>query len=282
MRPANVVTAITDILAGYAIAFHKFPVFDDNIWPLIMATIGLYGGGVVLNDAFDAKLDAIERPERPIPSGKVSVSKAMLLGFSLLLFGCSAAWFSNSMSGLIASFITVLVIVYDTYGKRHSFVGPLNMGLCRGGNLLLGMSANPETLTSWSYLAIISIVYIAAVTMVSRGEVYGGNSKPLYAAFFLYLFVVLAQMFVAYISAQQFFVSVMLLFVFAAFIFAPLVKAIKYPFAPNIRKAVKTGILSLMLMDAAWCISFGNMPLALICILLIPVSFLFSKFFAVT
>lgn len=282
MRPANIITAIADVLAGYAIALHKFQSPDAVNWLLIIATIGLYGGGVVLNDAFDAKLDAVERPERPIPSGKVTVDHAMVMGFSLLLLGCLAAFFNHPISGIIAVSIAVLAVVYNAYGKHHFFLGPVNMGLCRGGNLLLGMSANPEVINDWGALAIISIVYIAAITMVSRGEVNGGNSKILYAAGILYLIVISTQLYIAYNTAQQIFASFSLLFIFGLFIFLPLIAAIKNPVGPTIGKAVKAGVLSLILMDAAWCMAFGFPVLGLITILLMPVSIFLSTYFAVT
>lgn len=282
MRPANIVTAIADVLAGYAIAFHHFREFDIANWTLIFATVGLYGGGVALNDAFDARLDAVERPERPIPSGKVSVKNAKYLGFLLLIIGCFAAFYNHTISGLIAISIAVLAVIYNAYGKNNSFVGPINMGLCRGGNLLLGISANPETISNWGYLAIISIVYIAAITMVSRGEVNGGNSKILYTAGLLYLVVIFAQVYVAYNAAQALFAPLILLFVFGFFIFKPLIKAISDPVGSNIGKAVKAGVIALILMDAAWCMAFGYTTLGLITVCLMPVSIFLSKYFAVT
>ena len=72
MRPANIITAWADILLGYAAA-GAVTVGINNLdfvalgW-LILATTGLYGGGVVFNDVFDAELDAVERPERALPS----------------------------------------------------------------------------------------------------------------------------------------------------------------------------------------------------------------------
>ena len=73
MRPANIVTAVADILAGIAMAgtlyFKQFDI--TAIILLILSTAFLYGGGVVMNDVFDADLDKVERPERPIPSGLI-------------------------------------------------------------------------------------------------------------------------------------------------------------------------------------------------------------------
>src|SRR5688572_29941559 len=98
MRPANIVTAISDILAGTAIAgystnndFGALQVVPVLL--LVLTTIGLYGGGVVFNDVFDADLDKVERPERPIPSGLIAKNKAALLGSLLLLMAIIAAFF---------------------------------------------------------------------------------------------------------------------------------------------------------------------------------------------
>src|ERR1041385_8386665 len=77
MRPPNLVTANADVLAGFAVA--GLPRFDLLPW-LLVATTCLYAGGVVLNDVFDARLDACERPERPIPSGRVAVRSAAVFG----------------------------------------------------------------------------------------------------------------------------------------------------------------------------------------------------------
>src|ERR687889_847591 len=98
MRPANIVTALSDIVAGVAIAGYFTTKGISNIsWLpvllLCLSTIGLYGGGVVLNDVFDAELDAVERPGRPIPSGLVKKRNAAFLGGSLLLGGVLDAVF---------------------------------------------------------------------------------------------------------------------------------------------------------------------------------------------
>ncbi len=282
MRPANIVTAIADVLAGYAIAFQAFQTVDVHNWALIAATIGLYGGGVVLNDVFDAKLDAVERPERPIPSGKVNVRHAGMLGFSLLLFGCAAAFYNDLTSGIIALCIAALAVFYDAYAKHHSFWGPVNMGLCRGGNLLLGISANPHMLPGMGYLAILSVVYIAAVTLISRGEVYGGKRRSLYLAAGLYGLVIMTQLYIAYYSDRQFLPALLLLVIFSLFIFRPLWTAIREPEAPNIGKAVKAGVIALILMDGAWCMAFGYPVMGLVTLALMPLSLFLSKFFAVT
>jgi 4-hydroxybenzoate polyprenyltransferase len=52
----------------------------------------------VYNDVFDAELDAIERPERAIPSKKVTLTEASILGSILLLIGVVSAYLQSPLS----------------------------------------------------------------------------------------------------------------------------------------------------------------------------------------
>src|SRR4030095_8549956 len=135
MRPANIITAVSDILAGVTVSgYFASTVLQKNgampVLLLVFATIGLYGGGVVFNDVFDAELDKVERPERPIPGGFVTIRRASILGSCLLLSGVLCAFLVHPLerwyfSGLIAVLIVVAALAYDKWGKHHSFIGPL-------------------------------------------------------------------------------------------------------------------------------------------------------------
>ncbi|GAB3928755.1 UbiA family prenyltransferase [Larkinella terrae] len=270
-------------MAGMAIAgYYVIPDADPApVGWLCLSTVGLYGGGVVFNDVFDAELDAVERPERPIPSGLVSLTQAALLGGLLLAIGISAAFMVNSTAGLLAVAISVASLVYDKFGKHNAILGPLNMGLCRGLNLALGMSALPDQLTLWASLGVIPIVYIAAITMISRGEVHGGNPMVLRVAGLLYGLVIgcigaIAQ------QQSQLGTAIPFLLLFGYFIFPPLWLAIREPSGRNIGMAVKSGVLSLIVMNAAWVAAFASFPLAMLVACLLPLSRLLAKVFAVT
>ena len=283
MRLANIVTAVSDILAGIAISgflLNKPDDFAPMVW-LILSTIGLYGGGVVMNDVFDAELDAVERPERPIPSGLVSKTEASVLGFLLLGGGVVLAFLVSVFSGVLSLTIAIAAVAYDKWGKHHTIMGPLNMGLCRGLNLLLGLSIVPSQVGQYWFLAIVPIIYIAAITMISRGEVYGGKRLTLIAAAVLYL---LAMGGILYVSISRNHGTTTLFFValWALMVFMPLRNAIRLPEGKMIGRAVKAGVLALILMNAAWASAFGMTYLALIIILLLPLSILLAKAFAVT
>jgi 4-hydroxybenzoate polyprenyltransferase len=248
LRPANVVTAVADVLAGYAVAGRaNAPVLP---W-LLTATVCLYAGGVVLNDFFDRGLDAVERPERPIPSGRVPAPRAAALGAAFLAAGVIAAAQGTWAAAAIAAAIVVLVVLYDARVKRHAIAGPVNMGLCRGLNLLLGVAAVPAALAGSWPIALISVVYIAAVTTVSRGEVHGGKAGG--AAFALISLVgVLAALTVIGLDAGGRGISALVLTALLGYrVLPPFWRVHNDPQPLVIRRAVKTGVLSLVFVDAA-------------------------------
>lgn len=288
MRPANIVTAIADILAGIAIAatliFSQFNIAAVIL--LCLSTAFLYGGGVVMNDVFDAGLDKVERPERPIPSGLIRLSSAAIFGVSLLIIGIACAAASNVQhqfpaSVIIAALIAIAAVVYDKWMKHHSFFGPLNMGICRGLNLLLGMSIYVPAVTHFWFLAIVPVIYIFAITMISRGEVHGGKQSTLYLAAALYAVVILAILAVSFTEGTLLQTIPFIAF-FIIMIFIPLRNAIRSPIGPNIGKAVKSGVISLIIMNASWAAAVDNILLALIILALLPVSLFLARAFAVT
>lgn len=286
MRPANIVTSVADVLAGVAISgfFAQSASFNNNISPVLLlclSTVGLYGGGVVFNDVFDAELDKLERPERAIPKGIVTIREAAFLGSILLLTGIIAAAFVSLLSGLLALSIAVAALIYNRWSKHHSIAGPLNMGLCRGLNLLLGVSIVGSAVSQWWLIAIIPIIYIAAITMISRGEVHGGSKRTLYFAAVLYGLVVAAILILSF-TRNMFWLTFIFLIPFGWMIFSALTKAIHNPAPQNIGKAVKAGVIALVLMNAAWAVAFGAIILALVIVLLLPLSLWLAKMFSVT
>lgn len=292
MRPANIITAIADILAGFAISGAALELFSSEfsftnsllnslLW-LILATIGLYGGGIVFNDVFDADLDRVERPERPIPSGQASVTSAGIMGSILLLIGIASAYQVSVLSGVIALIIAALAVMYDAWGKHQSIFGPVNMGLCRGGNLLLGVSAVPAAVHELWFLALIPVVYIAAITMISRGEVHGKNKKALVSGSAMYGIIIIALFVIALTETTAWWQILPFVLLFAYLIFPPLVKAIKNQEPQLIGKAVKAGVLSLIVLNAILATAFAGWLYGAVLLLLLPISIGVAKRFAVT
>lgn len=287
-RPANLPTAAADILAGIAIScffsgiasVDYFLVDTGIITLLVFSSVFLYAGGVVLNDVFDAKLDGVERPERPIPSGVVSIKEAATLGAILMLLGCALAFMVSNTSGYIAGILAASIYIYDAIAKQHSFFGPFVMGICRGLNLLLGLSILGDLPIFW--IAIIPVLYIFAVTLISRGEVHGDNKKHIVMAALMYAVVVGLIATGITVHSTNLLISLPFLIFFTFLIYAPLLKAYKKNSPEHIKKAVMAGVLSLVVMDACWAVGFSNWYIGIGVLLLLPLSIMLSKLFAVT
>ncbi|WP_345940592.1 UbiA-like protein EboC [Nostoc sp. UIC 10630] len=293
MRPANIVTAWADILLGFAasgsgIIFVQlmngeasFSILIPLAW-LLLATTGLYGGGIVFNDVFDAELDAKERPNRAIPSGRVSRQNATLLGSILFTIGIIAAFQVSLLSAAIAIFITLSSLLYDSLAKHHPFFGPLNMGLCRGSNLLLGVSAVPEIIGERWYLALIPVLYIAAITAISQGEVHGGKKITGVLALLLIAIVLTAVLALGLLEEYTAIAALPFAIFLAIRILPNFIKAAREPIAENIRNAVKIGVLSLIVLDATVASGFAGLYYGLFVLILLPISMKLAKVFAVT
>ena len=289
MRPANLPTAAADILAGAAIAGAypgHFPSFYDlmayglPIFLLCVVSALLYAGGVVLNDVFDAGLDAVERPERPIPSGLVPVKSAAIFGGALLLSGCLLAFWMGTDLGLLALLLATGILIYDSIAKKHDLFGPLVMGSCRAMNLWLGISLVPFV-APWPYLWA-PLLYIFAVTAVSRGEVQGSHKPYRILAAFLYTAVILGTAGQIYWETGRVLWPLAYLLLLAAMVFRPLARAIRDGRPESIRAAVKGGVLGIVALDATWAAGYGPWWLPLLVVLLFPLAAALARRFAVT
>jgi 4-hydroxybenzoate polyprenyltransferase len=279
MRPANMVTALADVLAGFAVAGLVHP--EKLPW-LLAAGFALYGGGVTMNDFFDRRLDAVERPERPIPSGRASTGSACLLGIGLLLVGIACALRASAVSGMIAAAVALLAVAYDAGVKHIPIAGPLAMGSCRGLDLLLGVSANVDVLQVRWYVAGISVAYIFGITLLSAGEVHGGSRVRAYISSAFLAIAGLATLYMGSSSAIAF-GSVGLMVALLAWRVGPaFYRACVQPGAAQIRGAVKAGVISLVFLDASVAAAYQGLWYALGLVALVLVVSRLARLFPVT
>lgn len=284
-RPANLPTAAADIVTGMAISgVFAISLASSSFWidgvMLVFASVFLYAGGVILNDVFDHKIDQTERPERPIPSKVVSLKNASFYGAALLLLGVILAVIVNFIAGGVALLLSLSILTYDAFAKNHSVLGPLVMGICRGLNLLLGMTL----LLNFDHqiIALTPIVYIGAITMISQGEVHGNNKNNIVLAGIMYVAVLLGIVAAAFYWNLRIIEALPFLGAFAILIFKPLITAYQKNSPENIKKAVKAGVLSLIVMDACMAVAFSTWWIGLLIVLLLPLSIGLSRLFAVT
>jgi 4-hydroxybenzoate polyprenyltransferase len=289
MRPANILTAFADILAGFAVAggvIHLqsagVEVIPGGLGWLLIATFGLYGGGIVFNDVFDAGIDAVERPERPVPSGRISKTGASLLGTALFLIGCLSAYRVNDTALILAAGITISALIYDAWAKHSAVSGPFFMGLCRGGNLMLGASLVPVVLFDVWFIGLFPLLYISAITLISRGEVEGGRRHHGITALIMIVIVILAVPALALQFDFNVLIALPFLALFSWMVIPPFLKASQHPDADNIRTAVKRGVVSLVIFNSVLAAGFAGWVAGLLVLLLFPFSVATARLFSVT
>jgi len=187
VRLPNTFTVIADVSAAFLLLAHGGqPV--GRLIVVVLAGICLYWAGMILNDLFDIEKDRLERPQRPLPAGHISLNAARRAGWGLLLFGVVLAaasgyvpaegWETTWRPAAVGLVLAVLIVAYDGPLKR-SVAAPLVMGLCRFSSFLLGASVlltGPVTdLASFAPQYVLAFatgmgVYVMGVTNMARHE----------------------------------------------------------------------------------------------------------------
>lgn len=139
---------------------------------LAASSVCLYSAGMALNDWADADLDALERPERPIPSGRITRSRALAVGAGLTALGIGSAFAAGRASGLVSLALAGALWAYDLVFKPTA-AGPVVMAVCRGLDVMMG-AAGPGWRGALLPAGAVA-VHTVAVTAVSRGEVDGST-----------------------------------------------------------------------------------------------------------
>lgn len=174
-RVSNLPTVWSNTLAGVVLA--GVSPFNWNILTLIFAMTLAYVGGMFLNDAFDRKIDAEERPERPIPSGQLKAAEVFSAGFTLLagavIFTALAAYAWGGgvlISTLLAILLCSAIVLYNAWHKNNPF-SPVIMGSCRMlVYLCAAFTATKSPSTMVFFGAIVMLAYLIGLTYVAKQE----------------------------------------------------------------------------------------------------------------
>ncbi|PWC33844.1 UbiA family prenyltransferase [Azospirillum sp. TSO35-2] len=131
-RVSNLPTVVSDALAGLTLAGVGMS-GGSLLLPLLPVSLALalfYVGGMYLNDAFDAAIDARERPDRPIPRGDASRIAVYVVGFVLVALGLGLAAQTGLAGAVNGAALALAILLYDALHKRTA-LAPAIMGACR-------------------------------------------------------------------------------------------------------------------------------------------------------
>ena len=172
--------------------------------------------------------------------------------------------------------------MYDKFTKHNKLLGPINMGLCRGGNLILGMSINATLDPKYWVIGIIPVLFISAITLTAQKETKGKNKVAIAIAMLLDMSIVIAFLLMSfYVELSLWNAALFLLLWYSINTYAK-TKAIINNNPLFIQKAVKMGIISLIPLNASYVAGFSSVYMAVLVMALLPLSLFLSKKFPVT
>lgn len=148
--------------------------------PVILAMIAVFfetAAGNVINDYFDYNIDLINKPERPIPSGRISLKNGRNYGYLLFIAGTICGFLISYLTGNWIPFAIVLIadVILYLYAyklKTTPLIGNLTVGFMTGfGFVFAGFSINnPSIIITSIYLGFFAFVMTTAREIVKDIE----------------------------------------------------------------------------------------------------------------
>lgn len=165
-RPVNSLFAGFAVLLGVIIAAGPFDLPSEAapplyIYPALIAAVALItAAGNVINDYFDRDIDAVNRPERPIPSGDISPKTALLYSTALFLAGLGACIFTNVSCAAIAVFNSALLVLYAIKLKGVPLAGNIAVSYLTASIFLFGGAV-------YGLYGLLQNIYVAAIVFLA-------------------------------------------------------------------------------------------------------------------
>ena len=133
-------------------------------WDLALSSgvaIGMYFFGVILNDVLDARQDKLYSPNRPIASGAIRPTNAVVLAFLALMFSMLCAVGLGQLSAILCLICASGALFYNGLAKSLPAVGIITMGLVRGAHMMI---PDPKFTFIWPvWFAMTHVILVAAV-----------------------------------------------------------------------------------------------------------------------
>ncbi|MEM4576165.1 MAG: UbiA family prenyltransferase [Candidatus Nezhaarchaeales archaeon] len=181
MRPANSLMAGVAAVIGFLIASDLSQGLFDVVKLLLLFTSAfvLSSSSMAINDYFDREIDAVNQPQRPIPSGRVKPRKALAFSFTLLLLGIIISALVSTEAFVIALIACATFTTYSAYLKKKGLVGNVAVSLCVAltfiyGAAVIGFSSSLISLFSaMAFLANMSREVVKGIIDVEGDRLRG-------------------------------------------------------------------------------------------------------------
>ncbi|MFJ4717525.1 SCO3242 family prenyltransferase, partial [Streptomyces sp. NPDC088785] len=249
------------------------------------ASLCLYEAGMALNDWADREEDAVDRPHRPLPSGRIRPGAALTAAGLLTAAGVGLAARAGRVPAAISTALAATVWAYDL-GLKRTPAGPVAMGAARGLDVLLGAGAarngSERPLAPAAGAALTMALHTTAVTAVSRHETTGGNALAPAAALATTATLTRALLRTPVGRGAAAPLGLPGPTAYAVTAARPLLHAVLNPSPPLTQRAVGAGIRAMIPLQAALTARAGAPGPALVTAALAPLARRFAKKVSVT
>jgi 4-hydroxybenzoate polyprenyltransferase/geranylgeranylglycerol-phosphate geranylgeranyltransferase len=158
-RPYTVIWCGLVSLAGACIAFKEFPPVTIALLVTFIPMMG-WIAGLYLTDFFDRKLDYIQKPHRPIPSGRIHKNEALTIGGIFAIIGFLLSFLLGFYNVLLVFPVAILVFTYGKYTKSQGILGNINRGIVIIAAYFFGVFSTGQHLNSYPlYIWFLSILF---------------------------------------------------------------------------------------------------------------------------
>lgn len=187
VRPTNLLITAAGVLLGGALSMDQSLLEAGLVPDLFTAAVSavlIAAGGNCLNDVLDYRTDAVNRPNRPLPSGAVSPAVAWGIWLASTIAGVALAVFISSVHLLMALLASGVLYAYSTRLKQLPFVGNLAVGFVVAlavvyGGWAVGSPVPAYTAAGFALLTTIARELIKDVEDAEGDRVAGARTAPI-------------------------------------------------------------------------------------------------------
>ena len=168
---------ISAIILDYSLNANLFYIVRYLFYIFFMVFLAT-GAGNMLNDYYDIEIDKVNKPNRPLPSGRIGLKEAFYLTVFCFLLALLISLFISTSAAIIG-FINIFILIwYAKSLKRTILVGNLSIAYLTGSTFLFGASFfGIEGIIVMLPLALLAFLATAAREIVKDIEDIEGDSK---------------------------------------------------------------------------------------------------------
>jgi len=133
------------------------------------------GSSMVINDYYDIEIDKINRPERPIPRGSITLNQAKIIWIVTILIGTILS-ILHSLLFKIGYLVTIIVVfmafigwLYAAWGKKSGFLGNIIVGISFSIGLIYGAMLNNSIIPPYIYYFFLTSFFLLLSREVIKG-----------------------------------------------------------------------------------------------------------------